>query len=67
MTRLGEFVAVARFFRIEALSQRLEVSSPKGTDVTAASRAAAAGQIYQATLDGAALLYLAIPRAGGRP
>jgi hypothetical protein len=67
MTRLQEFVAVARFFRIEADSQLPSVSRPNGTDVTAASRAAAAGEIYQSILDGAARRYLAIPRAGGAP
>ena len=67
MTRLREFVDVARFFRIEAESQLPEPSRPKGTDVTASSRAAAAGRIYQAILDGAARRYLAIPRAGGAP
>jgi len=67
MTRLREFVAVAKFFRIEAESQLPEVSRPKGTDVTASSRTAAAGQIYQSILDGAARRYLTIPRAGGAP
>jgi hypothetical protein len=67
MTRLHEFVAVARFFRIEAESHRLDVSKPEGTDVTAASRAAVAGQIYQAILDESARRYQAIPRAGEAP
>ncbi len=67
LTRLRGFVAVARFFRIEAESQLPEVSRTKGTDVTVSARAAAAGQIYQAMLDEAARRYLAIPRAGGVP
>ncbi len=67
MARLREFVAVAKFFRIEAESRRPEVSKSAGPDVTATNRAAAAGQIYQAILDGAARRYLAIPRAGGAP
>ncbi len=65
ITRLSDFVAVAKFFRIEGESQLPEASRPKGTDVTASSRAAAAGQIYQGILDDAARRRLAIPRAGG--
>jgi hypothetical protein len=64
MTRLREFAAVAIFYRTEAESQLPAVSRPKATDVTAISRAAAAAQIYQATLDEAARRYLALPRAG---
>jgi hypothetical protein len=67
MTRLPEFVAITRFFRIEAESQLPDRSWPKGTDISAPSRAAAAGQIYHAILDGAARRYLAFPRAGAAP
>jgi hypothetical protein len=67
MTRLGEFVAVAKYFRIEAESQLPESSRPKGAGVTASSRAAAAGQIYSTILDGAARRHLAIARAGDAP
>lgn len=67
MTQLPEFVAVVRFFRIEAESQQPNVSTPKGIDLAASSRAAAASQVYQSILDGAARRYLAIPHAGGAP
>jgi hypothetical protein len=62
-----EFVAAARFFRVEAEGQLAGLSKPSGTDLTASSRSAAAGQIYQQTLDDAAHRYLALPRAGGAP
>jgi hypothetical protein len=67
MTRLREFTEVARFFRIEAESNLPEVSRPKGPDVTASSRAADAGRIYQAIWDGAARRSTETPRAGEAP
>ncbi len=67
VNRLREFITVARFFRIEAESQLPERSTPKGTDVTASSRSAAAGQIYQAILDDAARRYVVSLRAGNAP
>ena len=67
MTRFREFAEIARFFRIEAESQLAEASRPKGTDVTAAGRAATAARIYQAILDGAARRYRETAREGGAP
>jgi hypothetical protein len=64
MTRIREFVAVARFLRMEAETQLPEALKQRSADVTTASRAGAAGRIYQAILDAAARRYLAIPRAG---
>lgn len=57
MTRLREFVEIARFYRIEAESRLPEASRPKGRDVTAPSRAASAARIYQTILDGAVRRY----------
>jgi hypothetical protein len=67
MTRLREFAEIARFFRIEAESRLPEASRPKGTDVTASSRAADAARIYQAILDGAARRYRETAREGAAP
>ena len=67
MNRLREFADVVRFFRIEAESQLPRASRPKGMDVTASSRAAAAARIYHAILDGAARQYQEMPRTGGAP
>jgi hypothetical protein len=67
MNRLREFADVVRFFRIEAESQLPSASRPKGMDVTASSRAAAAARIYHAILDGAARRYREMPRTGGAP
>lgn len=63
MTRMRDFVAVARHFRLEAESQLADVSRSTSTDATAAGRAAAASQHYQAILDEAVRRYLAMPRA----
>jgi hypothetical protein len=67
MNRLREFADVARFFRIEAESQLPNTSRPNGADVTVASRATAAAQIYRSILDGAARRCREMPRAGGAP
>jgi hypothetical protein len=65
MTRLREFVAVARFFRIAAESWLPEAPRVFGPDATASGQAAAAGRIYRAILDEAAGRYREAPRAGG--
>jgi hypothetical protein len=62
--RLGEFVAVARFFRADAESRSPDLTRQGGADAAASSQSAAARQIYQTILDGAARRYLAIPHAG---
>jgi hypothetical protein len=66
MTRFHDFAAVAGFFRIEAESQLSELSRPASNDaMTAAGRAAVAGQMYQDVLDEAARRYATLRRAGG--
>jgi hypothetical protein len=65
-TRLTEFVAVARFFRIEAECQLPASSRPQGPEMTASSRAEAARRIYQAILDGAVRRHREAP-PNGRP
>ena len=67
MTRLREFVEIARFYRIEAESRLPEASRPKGRDVTAPSRAASAARIYQTILDGAARRYRETNLKAGAP
>jgi hypothetical protein len=67
MTRLREFVAAARFFRLEAECQLPETSARKGNVEADTSSVAVASQIYQAIQDVAARRYLAISRVGGRP
>jgi hypothetical protein len=66
MVQLGGFVAVTRFFRLEAERQLPELSRQPAADRAASSQAAAARQIYQAILDEAAHRYIALA-GGGNP
>ena len=67
MTQFREFAEVARFFRVEAESQRAGASQPKGTDVTVSGQVATASRTYRAILDGAAHRHLDAPREGEPP